>query len=100
MSYYAKDILAIQDLLYAHRQVEEWATGDVGNVRVVSLQPCVLKAPQMRVTTFIIRKYWVRNVTHVFNTASLICWFFYEGYAAPSAKQRGKAGHIWVPLVN
>jgi len=55
----------------------------------------------MRTTTFIIRKYWVRNVTHILNNASLISWFLYESYVAFAAKQmKGKAGHICVPLVN
>jgi len=46
MSYYREVILAVQDVLYADRQVQEWETRDVRNVRVVSLQPCVLKAPR------------------------------------------------------
>jgi hypothetical protein len=44
MSYYTEVILAVQELLYADRQVQEWEKRDVRNVRVVSLQPCVLKA--------------------------------------------------------
>lgn len=59
------------------------------------------ESAEMRTTTFIIRKYWVRNVTHILNNASLISWFLYESYVAFAAKQmKGKAGHICVPLVN
>ena len=56
---------------------------------------------EMTATTFIVGKTWVRNVTHIFNIASLIYWYLYEGYVAFAAKQiKGKAGHICVPLVN
>jgi hypothetical protein len=59
------------------------------------------ESAEMRATTFIIRKYCVRNVTHIFKTASLIYWFLYEGYVAFAAKQmKGKAGHICVTSVN
>lgn len=59
------------------------------------------ESAEMRATTFVIRKYWVRNVTHIFNIASLIYWFLYEGYVAFAAEQmKGKAGHICIPLVN
>jgi hypothetical protein len=59
----------------------------VAHVRVASLQPCVVNVPKTRATTFIIRKYWVRNVTHIFNFASFILWFLYESYVAFPAKQ-------------
>jgi hypothetical protein len=50
---------------------------------------------KMRDKTFIVRKYWVINVTHIFNIASLIYWILYEDYVAFSAKQMNvKAGHI------
>jgi hypothetical protein len=59
------------------------------------------ESAEMSTTTFIIRKYWVRNVTRILNIPSLIYWFLYEGYMAFAAKQmKGKAGHICVRTIS
>ena len=72
----------------------------VGNEGHVFATLC-FESAEMRATTFNIRKYWVRNVTHIFNIASLIYWFLYEGYVAFATKQmKGKTVHISVRLVN
>jgi len=55
---------------------------------------------EMKATTFNIRKYWVRNVTHIFNIASLIYWFLYEDYVAFAAKQmKSKTVRLRILLV-